>query len=165
MNTRHGKKTDSPLCSPLRSPKRKSRKGASSTANMANSEDTPTVPADAVASESSANVTVFAPLQVPVLRSVEPKLVAAFLKERERYELEITAKQAEVPTLSIAPWTSSIDRTLLKNLVYVGKLAKIAPNVTNASDLDDGHIDKYVKLLVTRNALFEPSAIESALKP
>ncbi len=45
---------------------------------------------------------VFAPIS-PVLRSVDPIQVAAFLKERERFEMEIAAKQAEIPALAAVP--------------------------------------------------------------
>ncbi len=50
---------------------------------------------------------LFAPIVAPLLRSVDPVKVAAFLKESERYEMEILAKQAEVPSLKPAPYTGS----------------------------------------------------------
>lgn len=73
------------------------------------------------------------------MRSVAPIRVARFLKERERHELEITAKQSELPTL-FPPYTANIDRSLLKNLVFKGKFEKIAPNTLSASDLTDENI-------------------------
>lgn len=146
--------TDSPLHSPLKTPKR----GASQ-ARMA---DLPTVPG---VSASAGSVPVFAPISAPILRSVDPIKVVRFLKERERYELEIAAKQAEVPTLKSLPYTASIDRTLLKSLFYMGKFDDIAPEANTAKDLTDEHIQAYVKSLVSRSdtGALDPTIIESAL--
>ena len=39
----------------------------------------------------SGSATVFTPISAPIIRSVDPVKVARFLKERERYEIEISA--------------------------------------------------------------------------
>ena len=44
--------------------------------------------------------------------------------------MEVTAEQAEVPSLKPAPLLASIDRTLLKNLLFMGKLNEVAPGAT-----------------------------------
>lgn len=115
-------------------------------------------------STATSSVAVFTPIVVPVLRSDKPKRVGVILKERERYDLEIKGKQAEVASLAVASWTASGDHALLKNLVYMGKFDTLAPSVTNSSNLTDTHIENYVRSLVTRDTSFEPTAIESALK-
>ncbi len=108
---------------------------------------------------------LFAPIAAPVLRSVDPVEAARFVRERERYELEITSKQVEMPTLKVLPYTASVDRTLLKSLFYMGKFDEIAKDATNVADLTDTHIETYVKALVTRpdTASFNPTIIKSAL--
>ena len=46
---------------------------------------------------------VFTLIQAPILSSVEPVEITRFLKERERYEIEIMAKQWKIPTLQPLP--------------------------------------------------------------
>lgn len=88
------------------------------------------------------------------------------MKERERYEPEISAEQAEVPTLTVVPYTASIDCSLLKNLPFMGKFDKIAPGVTSESGLTDEHIKTYVTSLVVRSSDSEVdlSIIDKALE-
>lgn len=108
---------------------------------------------------------IFDPIAAPILGGVDPVLVARFLKERERYELEILAKQDEVPTLKMLPYNASIDRTLLKSLFYMGKFDKFAADATSVTDLTDDEIKAYIEFIVARSdtAAFDPSIIESAL--
>lgn len=111
-----------------------------------------------------ASVALFAPITAPVLRSVDPQQVAKFLKERERYELEVEAKQAEVPALTLVPYTASIDRTLLKHLVFMGAFDEIQENAT-VETLSDVHIKTYIDSLVTTSEdEVDPSRIREALK-
>lgn len=135
---------------------------------MVGEDNTPPASHGAGTTSTTANaiVAVFTPITQPVLRSVDPVLVANLLKERERYELKVKGKQSEVPTLAIGTWASSIDRSLLKNLVYMGKFATIAPAIADPLLLQESHIEKYVKSLVSRNSnsTFEPAVIESALQ-
>lgn len=115
---------------------------------------------------TASNIAVFAPIAAPILRSVDPIQVAKFLKERERYELEIQAKQAQVPSLTTLPYSASIDRALLKSLVFMGKFDVIAPAVEKAQDLTDDHIRTYVhQLIAASNANeLDPIVIENALE-
>lgn len=46
--------------------------------------------------------------------------VAVFLKERERYKLEVEAKGLETPSLKPVTLTVSIDRSLLQNVIHMG---------------------------------------------
>jgi len=119
----------------------------------------------ASASATSASVPVFAPIAAPILRSVDTIKVARFLKERERYEIEISAKQAEAPSLKTLPYSASIDRTLLKSLFYMGKFDTVAPDAATFKDLTDDQIKSYINSLVTRSdtVAFDPTVIEAAL--
>ena len=158
MNTRRTQRTDSPLRPPLVSDRRRHIASQAMTSST-NADGNGSVPANG-------SVSVFAPISAPVLRSVDPIQVARFLKERERYELEITAKQADVPTLKALPYTASIDRSLLKNLFFMGKFDTIAEGVANAKDLTDAHIKTYVESLVSRSSddKLDPAIIEKALE-
>lgn len=60
--------------------------------------------------------TVFETLAHPVLCSVYPKKVAAFLRERKRYEIEVQEKAKEVPPMKAASCDVSIDQALLENM-------------------------------------------------
>lgn len=110
-------------------------------------------------------MSVFAPISAPVLRSVDPVEVARFLKERERYELEITAKTFEVPSLKPLLYSASIDRSPLKNLFFMGKFDSIASEVTDVSRLQDSHIRTYIESIVSRSSEspMDPAVIERAL--
>lgn len=121
---------------------------------------------DNAAPADSASVPVFAPIVAPILRSIEPIKADRFLKEREQYEIEISAKKSEVPSLQTLPYTASIDRTLLKSLFFMRKFDNIAPAANKAKDLDKDSIETYIQYLVSRsyNAPFDPTVIESALK-
>lgn len=100
-----------------------------------------------------------------MLRSIDPVNVARFLKECERYEIEIAAKQVEVPTLKVLLYTASVDRTLIKSLFYMGKFDDIAPDVATVKDLTTDHIETYVRSLISRSdtTIVDPTIIESAL--
>ena len=118
-----------------------------------------------MSADNQPTTAIFAPISAPVLRSVDPVRVASFLKERERYELEITAKQTEIPSLKTVPYTASIDRTLLKSLFYMGKFYLVAPNAASANELTDEQLKAYIESLVNRpdSASVDPAVIESAL--
>ena len=157
MNTRKTQRSNSPLQRPL--PFDGSR--TSVLFPMLNSE-TP----DSSSQSSTTGIALFAPISASVLQSVDPTLGACFLKERERYELEITAKPAEAPTMALVPYTASIDRSLLKSLFYMGKFDEIAPNAEDAGSLTSDNIKQYVDSLVKRcsSGINDPSIIEKALE-
>ena len=106
--------------------------------------------ADGLDQGQQGTISLFAPITAPVLRSVDPVQVVRFLKERERYELEIESKQAEVPSLKVLPFTASVDRSLLKNLFYMGKFDDHAPDAATFSDLTSNQIKAYIDSIVAR---------------
>ena len=109
---------------------------------------------------------LFVPMSPPILRSIETTAVARFLKDRERYELEVQAKRVEIPSLQVIPYAASIDRGLLKNLFFLGKFDEIAPAAANTTDLSDSHVQTYIQSIVASDRMKEviPSVIDNALK-
>lgn len=80
---------------------------------------------------------MFVTVTVLVLRSVKPPVAAKVLKKRERYELEVESKRSEIPSLNPVPYTASINRSLLNNLVFMAALQEIAPDNAVDSFTDD----------------------------
>lgn len=72
----------------------------------------------------TASTPFITPVCPPIFRSMDPLRVAAFLKEREPYEMDINIKAPQVPSLRAAPFTVCVDRALLRNLIYMRKLEK-----------------------------------------
>lgn len=111
-----------------------------------------------------ASVALFTPITSPVLWSADPIDVAKFLKEQGRYEVEVLAKQAEVPTLSMVPYSASIDRTLLRHLVFIVAFDDTAPDTTVES-LADENVEVYERGPVpTSQDEVDPAHILEALK-
>lgn len=69
---------------------------------------------------TASSVPLLKPVTQPVLKSVDPVQVSLFLKDREEYEQEVSEKRKELPTITLAPYTSCTDRTLFKHMVLVG---------------------------------------------
>lgn len=112
---------------------------------------------------ASGTTAVIAPLSAPVLHSVDTANVAAFLLERERYEIPIASRQADLPGLQRVPYLAAIDRTLLKGLIFTGELEEVAPGATIDS-LTEKQIKAYITPLITPSGgVCDPSAIERAL--
>lgn len=127
------------------------------------SDDASAGAAPSASGGSYGSAAVFAPVSAPVLRSVDPVRVAAFLKERERYELEIEAKATELPSLKPVAWTASIDRSLLRSLIYMGDLEAFAPGVS-AKTITNEHLKSYITSLVSRDGRdYDPAVMNSAL--
>lgn len=99
---------------------------------------------------TASNTAILQPVSYPVLRSVEPQKVAQFLKERLRYEDEVAEKKKEVPSMTIASYKVSIDRTLLDNMHFMGRFDKIVPNKT-ATDLTSEDIETFIKQIVAHH--------------
>ena len=113
---------------------------------------------------TTATVPLFKPVSHPVLKSVDPVQVSLFLKAREQYEQDVSEKQKELPTLTLAPYTSCIDRTLLKHMVLLGEFDKIAPDKT-AAQLESANIKKFIEGLVKKpESGYDPQCIDRALK-
>lgn len=100
------------------------------------------------------------------MRSVDPVQVTRFLKERERYELEVKTKKAEIPTLTALPYSASIDRSLLKNLVFMGKFDAIAEDIDSADELTDQQIETFIASFIKRSSTtdIDPNVIDKALE-
>lgn len=97
---------------------------------------------------------------------MDPRRVATFLKERERYELEVEAKQEELPSLKASPFTASIEFSLLRSAQLFGKLDRHAHGVTEVSKLTSEKISAYIKSVVTQESGSEVNsrAIERILE-
>lgn len=78
-------------------------------------------------STDAANTTaIFPTILAANVQTVDPIEVARFLGKRERYELEIKEKAAELPSLKAVGFTASFGRSLLKSLVYMDDLEPFA---------------------------------------
>ena len=109
-------------------------------------------------------VSMFTPIAHPALRTVDPVDVSAFLKERERYELEILEKKKELPTLTFTPYTSCIDRKLLKHMLMLGEFDEIAPDKT-ADQLTSTHVKTFIESFIKKpESGYDPKCIEKALE-
>lgn len=114
--------------------------------------------------DSEGVVGLFQPITHPVLKSVDPVKVHAFLRDRERYETEIAEKKKEVPSLSKASYKVSVDSGLLKRMHFLGKFESFAPG-KEYCNLTSTDIQKFVKSLVERkDESYDPTLIEKALK-
>lgn len=92
---------------------------------------------------------LFAPITPPILRSVDPRKVAAFLQETEHYELKVKEKRLKLPMLRVTPYKSSIDDGLLRSTLMFGILDRFATEVLDVSELTDEQICSYIDSLVT----------------
>jgi len=120
-------------------------------------------PDDEDASAASSAV-VFAPISHPVLKSIDPEKVAHFLREREKYENEITEKKKENPSLTKASYKLSVEPKLLRNMHFLGELEAVAPGKA-LNSLTATDIMKWVKTLVVEESTdFDRTVIERALK-
>lgn len=105
------------------------------------------------------------PIFAPVLRSVGAVEIAHFFKERESYKFEIKSKQAELRFLKSLSYSASIDRSLLENLFFMGKLVDLAPDANSVKDLSDEVINNFIEAIVKCQDAdtVDPAAIEKAL--
>lgn len=118
---------------------------------------------DGAAYQHAESAALFTPIAAPILRSVDPVLVAKFLREHERYEIEVESKKAEIPSLTVTPYRASIDRALLNHLVFMGEFETIAPN-TEAKQLTDEHVEKFIRgLETTDESEVDPAGLKEAL--
>lgn len=96
----------------------------------------------------NATATLFTHISFPVLCSTDPKEVARFLNERERYVVEVETEQAGILSLHVSPFIASVDRAMLRSALMLGKLNEIAPGGADIMGLTNDHIESYVKNLV-----------------
>ena len=108
-------------------------------------------------------LTMFQPISHPVLHSVEPVKVSQFLRDRERYEIEVREKKKEVPTMTAATYRVSVDPGMLRRMHFLGKFKSIAPD-TAVSALTSAHIETWVKGMVRKDDMsYNRATIEKAL--
>lgn len=89
--------------------------------------------------------------------------VSEFLRNRERYEVEVAEKKKELPGLSVATYKVSVDTGLFRRIQFLGKLEEVAPG-RSLSQLTSTHIAKWVKRLVEREeTTYDPSIIERCI--
>lgn len=81
-------------------------------------------------SGSLATVIIFVPIQSPFLRSIEPTHVSAFLREGERYKLEVLTNVRQVPPIYVTSYEVCIERVLLRHLIFMGEFHFDGINVT-----------------------------------
>lgn len=148
MNTRRSQISSSPLASPLYFNRRHRD-----------------ITDDTASQTGNAAVSVFVTIYAPVLRSMDPFNVAKLLKERERDELQIVSKQAELPALKALAYTAIINRTFFKSLFYIGKFDDIAKDATTVNELTDDNVQLNVNSLVPRSevGVVDPLEIEKDL--
>lgn len=115
------------------------------------------------AASEHARVALFTPISAPILRSIDPQQVAKFFKERERYELEVECKQAEIPSLQETPYTASIDRSLLKHLVFMGSFDDVDPNITYETVTSENIKDYLKNLVKNTDKLYDPTRLRDAM--
>lgn len=97
------------------------------------------------------------------MRSLDPVKISSFIKERERYDLTIAEKKAELHTLTAAPYTVCIDRALLRNMHFLGEIDAIAPNVS-VEQLTSDHINNFIHGLAKKpSSGYDPKSIDNAL--
>ena len=112
---------------------------------------------------TESSVPVFQPISHPVLRSVDPVKVSQFLRDRERYEIEVQERKKEVPTLTTASSRVSVDPGMLRRMHFLGKFKSISPN-TAVSDLTSNEIETWVRGMVKNDEKnYDPAIIEKAL--
>ena len=87
----------------------------------------------------SEGMALFQPISHPILYSVDPIKVAKFIRDRERYEIEVNENAKEVDGLTVSSYRASVDPGLLRRMHFLGKFKKIAPNVTD-KNLSDNQI-------------------------
>ena len=114
----------------------------------------------------SASAALFTPISAPILRSVDPVEIARFIKERDRYEVEIESKQGELPNLKPLPYQASIDRSLLKNLLFMGDFEEFAPDAETVEEISNDQIKSFIESKVSFDDEEEanPQVILNALK-
>lgn len=53
-------------------------------------------------------------------------------------------QKSEMPSLKVEPYTASIDCSLLKNLIFIGKFDTVAEGVDSAINLTSEHMKAYI---------------------
>jgi len=114
--------------------------------------------------DATASAVLFSPISHPVLRSIDPEKVAQFLRDREKYENEVTEKKKENPSITKASYKICVEPGLLRNMHFLGELEAVAPG-KSVSNLTSTDIMKWIKsLVVQEESDFDRDVIERVLK-
>lgn len=118
-----------------------------------------------VGAEVQRRATVFEMLAYPFFRSLDPKKVAKFLRERKRFEVEVEERRKENLRMLVALYTVSFDTSLLENLHTIGALDDVLPD-KQLEVITSKDIEKYVHSLVEHKEgnTVNLQVIENALK-
>lgn len=143
MKTRSSESNNSPPTSPLRD------HSLSKISEMSQDEPSEMTGKSSNNQHDSAPLKLFTPISQPVLRTIYPPKVAKFLKDREGYEVEVTVKKRDVPTLTIVPLTRIIDQSLLKSLIYMREFTEIAHEAP-LETISSAEVMTYIKSLVAK---------------
>jgi len=115
-------------------------------------------------SNQGGSSSVFAPISHPILKSVDPVKVAEFLREREKYETEVSEKSKENSSLVAASYKVSVDQRMLKTMIFLGKLKDVAPG-KSYNNLTSAEIETWIKsLIISEDIDFNPEIVEQAVK-
>jgi len=113
---------------------------------------------------NTGNAAVFAPINHPILSSMDPSDMIIFMQKRTAYELQISEKKREIPSLTAASYVVSIEPQLLKSMHFMGEFDEVAPNVA-LEQLTSEQIKSYISKIVSIDNSKEPDSqvIEKAL--
>ncbi len=98
---------------------------------------------------SQGHTALFHPNSHPILKSIDPKNVAQFLKDRKRYEDEVYEKEERNSDSVGSIIQFSIEGDLLECLHFLGHFDTLAPDV-DVNDLTSDDIRKYVEGIIER---------------
>lgn len=142
MKTRSPQQLRSPLCRPL-------KEHCMAAIWFAMVENTST--GSTSSSDKHESETMNIPTATPVLQSADSPVIPKFLKKRKTYQLKVELKKAELPLLQKALYFTSIDRSLLDNLVSMGAFEDFKINLT-AKALTDENIEEFIKSLLSNES-------------
>lgn len=87
---------------------------------------------------------VLKPIAPPILGFFDAIEVANFLKEHERYQVEIKTKRIEAPSLKMLPYAASIDCSPFKSMHSMGKFDTMAPEIDSLKTVSDKNIKSFI---------------------
>lgn len=77
-----------------------------------------------------------------MLRIMDNKKVALLLRERRKYEVEVSKSKKEVPSMSVSSNGVSFDCVILDNMHIAGAMDDVAPN-KDLSDINSADMTKF----------------------
>lgn len=116
------------------------------------------------AESSGRSVSLSAPIQHQVLRSMDPTKVTKILKPWERYRDE-AREQKKVPNMCIASFKVSVDRGFLKTMYKLERLNRVVSDIS-FDNLTSDHIEAHLLSLIQKedDGTTNPVVIQEDLK-